>query len=295
MKQNNQLGYCLHIGSSSVLKHKALSITSIVTTTACLLLISFTLMLSINIGYNMKQFQVDNVMLAFVDDALSTKEAMELAPSLRSVAHITNVTFISKEEAFEDYATEYEDAATEHLQPSVFRDRYAVEIDDQRATSEVVSVLLAIPGIADTRVDETVSEGFAVVKSAVTLLGGFVGALLLGISVIIMTNMIKTTTFARQAEIAVMKMMGAYDDFIRLPFILEGCIVGLSGALAAFVLSLSIYTMMGRTMRNIGIASLLDVLPFSDMAYAVLAVDLVLGLGVGITGSAIALRRYLKV
>lgn len=92
-----------------------------------------------------------------------------------------------------------------------------------------------------------------------------------------------------------MKMMGAYDSFIKLPFIVEGCIVGLAGALTAFAMSLAAYSLLGKAFGNIGLASLLEVLPFDEMAYVILAADAALGLIVGITGSLIALRKYLKV
>lgn len=278
-----------------MLKHKALTLTSIATTTACLLLISFMLMLSINIGYNMRQFQVENVMLAFIDDTLTEEEARSLETNILRVDHVKAATFISREEAFEDYASQYEDAATDHLQPSVFRNRFAVEIDRQEDAGKVSDELLTINGIADTRVDETVSSGFAIVKKAVNILGVFTGAMLLTLSVVIMTNMIKTTTYTRSEEIAVMKMMGAYDSFIKSPFIVEGCIVGLAGSLTAFAMSLATYSLLGKAMGSIGIASLLDVLPFNEMAYAILTADAFLGLSVGVTGSLIAIRKYLRV
>lgn len=295
MKRDIQLGYYIHSGVNAMLKHKALTLTSIATTTACLLLISFMLMLSINIGYNMRQFQVENVMLAFIDDTLTEEEARSLETNILRVDHVKTATFISREEAFEDYASQYEDAATDHLQPSVFRNRFAVEIDRQEDAGKVSEELLSINGIADTRVDETVSSGFAIVKKAVNILGVFTGTMLLTLSVVIMTNMIKTTTYTRSEEIAVMKMMGAYDSFIKSPFIVEGCIVGLAGSLTAFAVSLATYSLLGKAMGSIGIASLLDVLPFNEMAYAILAADAFLGLAVGVTGSLIALRKYLRV
>ena len=259
------------------------------------MLISFMLMLSINIGYNMRQFQVENVMLAFIDDTLTEEEARSLETNILRVDHVKAATFISREEAFEDYASQYEDAATDHLQPSVFRNRFAVEIDRQEDAGKVSDELLTINGIADTRVDETVSSGFAIVKKAVNILGVFTGAMLLTLSVVIMTNMIKTTTYTRSEEIAVMKMMGAYDSFIKSPFIVEGCIVGLAGSLTAFAMSLATYSLLGKAMGSIGIASLLDVLPFNEMAYAILTADAFLGLSVGVTGSLIAIRKYLRV
>lgn len=146
----------------------------------------------------------------------------------------------------------------------VFRNRFAVEIDRQEDAGKVSEELLSINGIAYTRVDETVSSGFAIVKKAVNILGVFTGTMLLTLSVVIMTNMIKTTTYTRSEEIAVMKMMGAYDSFIKSPFIVEGCIVGLAGLADSGLPCRSRHTRCsGKAMGSIGIASLLDVLPFN--------------------------------
>ena len=127
------------------------------------------------------------------------------------------------------------------------------------------------------------------------IVGVFLTVLLLVVCVIIMTNTIKLTTLARKEEIAVMKMMGAYDGFVKLPFICEGCIVGLAGALIAFGFSIMLYWMMTSAVASgDGLISIICFAPITEPAAAIFVVTVVLGLGIGTAGSNLAVKQYLK-
>lgn len=298
MKAQSKLEYVIQSGAKSAAGHRAMTIASIITTTACIIMISILFILSLNIKENMKEFQVENAMLAFVQDTMSEANARKLEPEIAKIDHVIKVTFITKKEAYEKYIEQYGDTAggsESHLEASVFRDRYAIEIDDQAYLKAVEQRVKAIKGIADTRVDEVISKGFAAVQKTIKLLGIFIAVMLLSISVIIMTNTIKLTTIARQEEISVMKMMGAYDSFVRMPFIVEGCIVGLAGALFAFSMTSGMYGMLCSIMKGEGILSLIRVIPYTQLAGKLFAVEVAMGLGVGIMGSMIVIRKHLQV
>lgn len=170
-----------------------MSLASIITTAACLLLISAVFMLGLNIEANMAEFQVDNTMLAFVDDSYTDAQARALQSQIENVDHVVKVSYITREEAMADYIDQYEDgdATNSRLQASIFRNRYAIEMDNQEAVHEVAEAVSGIKGIADTRIDEVVSQGFAVVQKVVTIVGIMMTVLMLTICVVIMTNTIK--------------------------------------------------------------------------------------------------------
>lgn len=296
-KAKTQAGYCLQSAANGITKHKAMSLASIITTAACLLLISAVFMLGLNIEANMAEFQVDNTMLAFVDDSYTDAQARALQSQIENVDHVVKVSYITREEAMADYIDQYEDgdATNSRLQASIFRNRYAIEMDNQEAVHEVAEAVSNIKGIADTRIDEVVSQGFAVVQKVVTIVGIMLTVLMLTICVVIMTNTIKLTTMARKEEIAVMKMMGAYDNFVKMPLLFEGCIVGCAGALLAFALSTIIYVIMEGMMQSSGVLSLITFQPFSHLAGPLIAIDLIMGLGVGCAGCAISIRKHLDV
>lgn len=295
--ENSQIGYGFKTGASSIGKHKAMSITSMITTAACLLLIAVVFMLGYNLQANVEEFQVDNTMLAFVDETFSENEAMALQSSIEQIDHVVSATFITREEAMNTYMAEYgeDDATTSRLSPSVFRDRYSVEVDDHGGISEIAKQVKAIDGIDDIRLDEKVSDGFSAVQRVVTVVGIVLAIMLLAIAIVIMTNTINLTMLARKDEISVMKMMGAYDGFIRFPFIVEGCVVGIIGAVIAYLFSSGVYTAVSNMMTKSGALSIVAFMPYKDIALPLAGLMLMLGLGVGIIGSVITIRKHLRV
>lgn len=291
-----QLAYGIQAGAKGVLKHSAMSVVSIVTTAACLLLISLMFALGMNIRTNMNEFQLSNVMLAIVDDALSGAEAVLIQPQIESIPGVAKVTFITKAEAMESFLDQLgKDAETTFLEPSVFRDRFAVELLEPTASQKLKEDVRCIEGIADIRVDDEINRSFALVYNTVTFIGMFLTGILLSVAVVIMVNTIKLTTLSRREEIAVMKMMGAYNSFVRLPFICEGCLVGAVGALAAFLLSSALYAVISQIMAGSGVLSLIKFTPYSGVAGILLVLNLVLGLGIGTAGSLISMRKHLQV
>ena len=292
MKPRSQFEYSLQQSINNMLQHKVMSLASIITTAACLLLISSMLAISLNISNNMKQFQVENAILAFVDDTYSESESRGLERDIAQLDNIKKITFISQEEAYNNYIEEYGNGGNEtFLNAAVFRNRFAVEVNDVDRIAETSEEIQNIDGIADIRVDETVTRGFAAISRAVNMVGAGITVLLLIISVVIMTNTINLTVLSRHEEISVMKMMGAYNGFIRLPFLCEGCVVGACGALIAFILSIGVYQLLCGGLGTTGIMSLITMMPFTKVAQALFTVDLSFGLGVGLAGCAVTIRK----
>ena len=236
-------------------------------------------------------------MLAFVDETFSEDDARALQSSIEQIDHVVSATFITREEAMNTYMAEYgeDDATTSRLSPSVFRDRYSVEVDDHGGISEIAKQVKAIDGIDDIRLDEKVSDGFSAVQRVVTVVGIVLAIMLLAIAIVIMTNTINLTMLARKDEISVMKMMGAYDGFIRFPFIVEGCVVGIIGAVIAYLFSSGVYTAVSNMMTKSGALSIVAFMPYKDIALPLAGLTLMLGLGVGIIGSVITIRKHLRV
>lgn len=290
----SQFGYCLRAGISSVSKHKAMSAAAIAITVACLMLVSALFAFGRNVQWNLSRFQTDNAILAFVDDSYTEEEAMGLQGVLEHIDGVKSVTFITRQEAYNSYMALYSQKDSSYLEPTVFRDRYSIQTDGG-AAEEVAKKLGEMPGIADVRLDETITKGFHEVEQVVRIIGVALTALLLGISIFIMSNTIKLTTISRSEEIAVEKMMGANDWFVRMPFIMEGCVVGLIGAAVSFVFTSIFYLIICGLIGSTGILSLIDILSLADIAPMNLLLCMAIGLGIGIVGSLITIRKYLNV
>ena len=119
--------------------------------------------------------------------------------------------------------------------------------------------------------------------------------ILIAVSLFIMTNTIKLATFGRREEIAIMKMVGATNRFIRLPFVVEGLVLGLVGGLVAFLLQFGLYSLIVGKIMSTMAAGIITVLPFSSVALPLLLVFLGVGVLVGVFGGLTAIRNYLKV
>ena len=125
---------------------------------------------------------------------------------------------------------------------------------------------------------------------------GFWVVLLLGIvSLFIIANTVRVTMYSRRMEISIMKSVGATNWFVRWPFVFEGMLLGLTGAVAAFFLEWGVYTLVGSAITTSDTIALITVLPFQPMALRVLGVFAGTGLVIGVGGSVLAIRKFLQV
>ena len=235
-------------------------------------------------------------MLAFVDEALSDEEARALQPVLEGLEGVADCTFISREQARDTYVEQYnEDDLYSDLEAEIFRHRYVIHMTDLELMSGLQEKLENTEGIAKVRADETISAGFITVRNIAGVLSVAMVVILLIVSVFIMSNTIKLTTFDRRDEIAIMKMVGATNGFIRWPFVYEGLLLGLSGAVIAFGLQWLLYSGMVRGVESSDAMQLLRLVPFQEIWVPVALVFLAVGLLVGVGGSLTAIRKFLRV
>ena len=196
----------------------------------------------------------------------------------------------------ENYKNTYGDSSVfENLDATVFRNRYVIRLNDITLMRETASAVDAVNGVAEVNAPVTIAEGFIAVRNVVSVITAILIVILLVVSVFMMSNTIKLATFTRRDEIAVMKMVGASNGFIRTPFVVEGLILGLLGAGIAFLLQWAVYDFIAQKISVSIAASLIQVMPFSLLMTPLLIVFLAIGILVGAFGGAMAIRNYLKV
>ncbi len=295
MRRNN-FGYYIKDGVTSIFTHGFMSVASVCIIVACLLIMGSFTMLALNVRSIINTLESENQILAYVDESLSEEEARALEPEIERIPNVHSASFISRDVAFESFKNQYEDKdLLEDIESSVLRHRYIVYVDDIAQMEQTRNDLRDIEGIAKATAHLEIAQGFMTVRTVVTAVSLVLVVILLIISIFIMANTIKLTTFERRHEIAIMKMVGATSSFIRWPFVVQGMILGLLGALIAFLAQFGIYKLVAdRLIGNTGL-SFLRVIPFSETAIPLFIVFLIIGLGVGIIGSAAAIRNYLKV
>ena len=288
--------YFFREGIRNMFSHGFMSFAAIGVTVACLVIMGTFSLVAYNANENLKDLQKENAVLAFVDENLSDNEAKALQSTLEKIPGAADCTFVSRQEARDSYVEQYdEDDLYSNLDPSIFRHRYVIHLTDAAQMQQVVSNLEATPGIVKVRADEAISNGFLTVRNVASLISIALIAVLLVISVFIISNTIKLTTFDRRDEIAIMKMVGATNGFIRWPFVYEGFMLGLTGAILAFLLQWGLYEAIAQGVADNDTLQLLSIVPFQQLWKPVGGVFLGAGILIGVGGSLSAIRRFLQV
>lgn len=299
MKKTVNVGYYFSEGFHSIFTHGLMSFAAVFMIVACLLIMGSFTLVAVNLENKLGELEKDNQFLAFVDETWTREQALSLRQKIEAVPNVAWVEFTGREEAKANYAEMYaEDKNSElylELPDEVFRDRYAIHVSDISLLQETIDAVDKVEGVVGHQAAPEVAEGFVMVRDVATGVALILIALLLIISVFIIYNTIKLGTFTRKEEIAIMKMCGATNGFVRAPFIVEGMLLGLFGAVVAFFAEWGVYTVIAKAIDNGATIQLLNVIPFSAMWPRVLGIFSATGLVVGVGGSVMAIRKFLQV
>lgn len=292
----NRITYLFKEGLRGVFSHGFRSFASVTVIAACLIIMASFGLVAVNVDNLIGEMEEDSQILAFVDETLSDSDARTIESAIRALPNVREVQFVSREEAMENYKASYGDSSVfENLDATVFRNRYVVHLDDITLMKDTKAALELVNGIADVNAPTSIAEGFIAVRNVVSVITAILIVILLVVSVFMMSNTIKLATFTRRDEIAIMKMVGASNSFIRTPFVVEGLILGLLGAGIGFLLQWAVYDFISQKISVSIAANLIEVMPFSLLMTPLLIVFLVIGVLVGAFGGAMAIRNYLKV
>ena len=276
--------------------HGFMSFAAIGITVACLLIMGTFTLVAVNADANLKQAERDNEILAFVDDSYTEAQAKALQKKLEAVDNVASVTFISREEAMQSFISEHPDEEYfQDLDPNILRDRFAIKVKELKLQSQTVELIKAIPGIGGINAYAELTNGFITVRNIATVICLTLIAVLFVVSMFIISNTIKLTTFDRRDEIAIMKMVGATNGFIRWPFVYEGFLLGLFSAVIGFFLQWGLYEMVTRSVDANDTIRLIRIVPFGDMWVYVAGIFLGVGMLIGVGGSLSAIRKFLQV
>ena len=262
----------------------------------CLLIMGSFSLVAVNLDNMLGDFEKQNEFLAYIDETYTEEQARALEEQILAVPNVASAEFMSRGEAKEEFAAKQEETELfESLPDTVLRDRYRIHVEDLNQLRQTVEQVKGITGVAETSAAYEVAEGFTVVRNVASGVAVILIAILLLVSLFIITNTIKLATFNRREEIAIMKMCGATNGFVRWPCVFEGLILGLAGALLAYFIQWGVYTLIGKAINASDTMQLITVLPFEQMAMMVLGIFLGTGFVIGVGGSLMAIRKFLQV
>lgn len=293
---DKQIWYHIREGFRSIFTHGLMSFAAVCMTIACLLIMGSFSLVALNANHMLQDLEQDNEFLAYVNDGYTENQARALETKLKAIPNVSTVTFVTKAQALEDFKADQDNQALFADVPAdTLRDRYRIRMVDIEQMEATVEAVKNVEGIEKVQASLEIADGFIMLRNVATALAIILVVMLVVISIAIIANTIKLATFTRREEIAIMKMCGATNWFVRWPFMVEGMILGLVGGILAFFCQWGVYGLIQRAMEQTGMMDILSTLPFSSIYQWVLSVFLVVGLIIGAGGSGMAIRRFLKV
>ena len=296
MAKKFDLGYYCSEGVHSIFTHGFMSFAAVCMIVACLLIRGSFSLVAVNLDNMLGDLEAENEFLAYIDETYTEDQAKALQSQIEAIPNVAEVTFVSRDEALDDFrAGREENPLLSDLDGSVLRDRYRIHVDDIEQLEQTVKQVEQVEGIADTNAAYEIAQGFVTVRNIAAGVAIVLVSILAVVSLFIIANTTKLAFFYRREEIAIMKMCGATNAFIRWPFIVQGMILGLAGAIVAFFLQWGVYELVGKAVIQSDGLSLVTILPFTSLIVNILPVFCGAGLLIGVVGSVLAIRKFLQV
>ena len=295
MKLNN-LGYLLKEGIRGMFQHGFMSVAAVCVTVACLVIVGSFSLLTYNVSIMVEELNQTNEILVYIDSDLPEAEAKSVGTKINMVDNVLQSTFVSREEALEDFIADHEgDEAFNGVEASDLRHRFVVVLEDNRLMEQTDAAIQGIPGVAKTNAAYELAEGFSTLQDVLELVSLAVIAVLLVVSLLIISNPVKLAMYDRKDEIAIMKMVGATNGFIRLPFVVEGFTLGMLGAAIAFGLEWGMYDALIARVAEVDSLQLFQFVPFETLLMPMIITFVAAGMFVGIVGSWTSIRKFMDV
>jgi len=296
MARKFDAGYYFSEGFHSIFTHGFMSFAAVCMIVACLLIMGSFTLLAVNLAHMLGDLEAENEFLAYIDETYSEERARSIQSKLEAIDNVAEVTFVTRQEALDAFLEGREsNELLDSLPAEVLRDRYRIHVDDIELLKQTSERVKAVTGIADVQAAVEIAQGFVLVRNIATGVAMVLIGILMIVSLFIIANTIKLATFYRREEIAIMKMCGATDAFIRWPFVVEGLLLGMTGALIAFFAQWGIYHLVGKLIIQGNGLSLVTMLSYGDMAKTILAIFCGTGALIGVGGSLLAIRKFLQV
>ena len=295
MKLNN-IGYLLKEGFRGIFLHGFMSFAAICVTVACLIIVGSFSALAYNLDIMVADLNKTSEILVYIDSSLPEAEAKSIGTKINLLDNVLEAKFVSREEALADFVSDHNnDSAFSGVQAQDLRHRFVVTLEDNSKMKQTAEQLKQLPGVDKINAAYELADGFTTIQSVLHIVSVAVIAVLLVVSLLIISNTVKLAMYDRRDEIAIMKMVGATNGFIRLPFVVEGFSLGMLGAILAFGLEWVGYDAMLVKISSVDALQLFNLVPFQELLLPMVATFAAAGMFVGIVGSWTSIRKFMDV
>lgn len=295
------VGYSTKQGIKNIFRNKLFSLASVATMAACIFVFGLFFAIVMNFNYMVKKAEEGVAITVFFAEGTSEDKIEEIGKDLQSQNGVLRVEYVSGEKAWEDFQADYfegnEDAAEGFADdnPLINSNHYEVYMSDVSKQQEIVEYAQNLEGVSNVNKSDIVAKTLTKLNSLIWYVSIAIIVILLAVSVFLISNTVTMGVTVRREEIAIMKYIGAKDGFVRAPFVIEGLIIGIVGAIIPLIL---LYFMYNKAVEYIMtkfslLNNIIDFLPVMEVYRNLLPIGIALGAGIGFLGSFITIRKHL--
>ncbi len=295
MKINN-IGYLLKEGIRSIFLHGLMSFAAICVTVACLLIVGSFCCLTYNVSVMVEDLNKTNEVLVYIDESLPDAEARSIETKIRQIDNVYEANFKHRDDALKDFVADHQgDDAFSGVEAADLRHRVVVILTDNAKMEQTVEEIMQVSGVAKVNASFELAKGFSTLQNVLSIASFAIIAVLLVVSLLIISNTVKLAMYDRREEISIMKMVGATNGFIRLPYVVEGFTLGMLGAIIAFGLEWLLYDFLLQRIEAMDTLKLFTFVPFETLLLPMVIIFAAAGLFVGVVGSWTSIRKFMDV
>lgn len=297
------IAYSCGQGIKNIKRNKLFSLASVGTITACIFLIGLFYIIIANFQFMVKEAEnAIGITVFFTDDATDERIA-EIGGLIKKRVEVSDVKYISAEEAWEEYRDIYFAEAPELADgfkddnPLIKSSHYEIYLNDLNMQQTFVSYLKSLDGVRKVNYSESTASTLTDFAKMVGYVSVVIIVILLAVGIFLISNTVMIGITVRREEIRIMKLIGATDIFVRFPFIIEGIVIGLMGAIVPVLALMLIYqkVIIYLMAQFQSFTSKVTFISSPDIFAVVIPMALFIGAGIGFIGSMITIRKHLKV
>ena len=290
------LKYLIKEGFRNTWTNRMMSIASICVLMSCLVLIGSASMIFLNIDSLLGKIEEENVIMVYISDDSTPDDIANMQNEINACGNIKSVEFVSKESAWQEQLNTMEEAQAEFFtqisSDIPLPNAYKVTVENLDQFDETVSKLKQLQHVDTIRENKNLAKKLVALRQGITVVAIVIIAVLFLISVFIISNTIKLTVYSRRLEISIMKSVGATNGFVRVPFLVEGALIGcISGLISSGLVALAynyVMKVISSLMSSFIPLPLSTVIPWTILAFV--------GAGIlfGLVGGLISIGKYLN-
>ena len=290
------MGYLFKEGIRNMYTHGFMSFAAVCVTVACLVIIGSFSLIIYNLSIFVADMEQQNRVLVYVDESYGTAEAKSVGSRINLLDNVREAVFMSREEAGRRFIEQQGGGdAYEGIDASTFRDRFIVTLEDNALMEDTVSQISQIEGVASISDRPELAKGFTTIQRILNVASVAIILVLLVVSLFMISNTIKLAMYDRRDEIAIMKMIGATNRYIRFPYFVEGFLIGVISGTVAFFLEWGLYDLLANKITEMQRLQLFNIVPFREVLLPMVLTFGAAGLFVGMFGSVMSIRKFLDV